>query len=156
MIFCKRRKGQENKMAVSSQQRHLSHFKDSNIMTLSEVLLLSFHRPDVLEKIQRHCASFRSFLQSLLCSLSLFQPSSKPDQSAQRCSGNVCVLSRVRLFATALLSMEFLRQEYWTRWPLPSPGGHPSPGAELPSPASPALAGRFFATEPPGKPHKQQ
>ena len=56
-------------MAVSSQQRHLSHFKDSNIMTLSEVLLLSFHRPDVLEKIQRHCASFRSFLQSLLCSL---------------------------------------------------------------------------------------
>ena len=140
-------------MAVSSQQRHLSHFKDSNIMTLSEVLLLSFHRPDVLERIQRHCASLRSLLQSLLCSVSLFQPSSKPDQSAQRCLGSVCVLSRVQLFATpwtiahqALLSMEFLRQEYWTGLPFLSPGDHPHPGTEPKSLMSPTLAGGFFTT----------
>ena len=34
-------------------------------------------------------------------------------------------------------------------FPFPSPGDFPIPGIE---PASPALAGRFFTTEPPGKP----
>ena len=48
------------------------------------------------------------------------------------------------------LSMEFFRQEYWSGLPFPSPGDHPDPGIE---PASPTLAGRFFTTEPPGKPH---
>ena len=33
--------------------------------------------------------------------------------------------------------------------PFPSPGDLPNPGIE---PTSPALAGRFFTTEPPGKP----
>ena len=33
--------------------------------------------------------------------------------------------------------------------PFPSPGDLPDPGLE---PESPALAGRFFTTEPPGKP----
>ena len=33
--------------------------------------------------------------------------------------------------------------------PFPSPGDLPNPGTEL---TSPALAGRFFTTEPPGKP----
>ena len=32
------------------------------------------------------------------------------------------------------------------------PGDLPNPGIELMSPASPALAGGFFTTEPPGKP----
>ena len=36
--------------------------------------------------------------------------------------------------------------------PFPTPGDLPNPGFELVSPASPALAGRFFITEPPGKP----
>ena len=40
------------------------------------------------------------------------------------------------------------RQEYWSRLPLPSPGNLPDPGIK---PASPALAGRFFITEPLGK-----
>ena len=31
--------------------------------------------------------------------------------------------------------------------PFPSPGDHPAPGVK---PTSPALAGKFFATEPPG------
>ena len=67
----------------------------------------------------------------------------------------VCVLSRVRLFATpwtvahqAPLSMGFPRQEYWSGLRFPPPGDLPNPGIE---PASPALAGRFFTTEPPGK-----
>ena len=45
--------------------------------------------------------------------------------------------------------MGFSRQEYWTGVPFPSPGDLPDPGIER---VSPALAGGFFTTEPPGKP----
>ena len=45
--------------------------------------------------------------------------------------------------------MVFSRQEYWNGLPFPPPGGLPDPGIEL---ISPALAGEFFTTEPPGKP----
>ena len=65
-------------------------------------------------------------------------------------------LGRVPFFATpwsvagqAPLSMGFPRQEHWSGWPFPSPGDLPDPGTE---PVSPALAGRFFGTEPPRKP----
>ena len=47
------------------------------------------------------------------------------------------------------LSMGFSRQEYWSGLSVPSPGDLPDPGVE---PMSPALADRFFTTEPPGKP----
>ena len=66
------------------------------------------------------------------------------------------VLSHVQLFESlwtiarqAPLSMRFSRQEYWSGFPCPPPGVLSSPGIE---PASPALAGTFFTTEPPGKP----
>ena len=49
----------------------------------------------------------------------------------------------------APLSMGFFRQEHWSGLPFPNQGDLPDPGIE---PASPALAGRFFTTEPPGKP----
>ena len=42
--------------------------------------------------------------------------------------------------------MEFSRQEYWSGLPFPPPGDLPDPRIE---PTSPALAGRFFTTEPP-------
>ena len=65
------------------------------------------------------------------------------------------VLSHVQLFATprtvthqALLSTGFSRQEYWSGLPFPVPGDLPNPGIE---PASPVLAGGFFATLPPGR-----
>ena len=48
----------------------------------------------------------------------------------------------------ASLLMGFSRQEYWSGLPFPPPGDLPDPGIKL---ASPALAGGFFATEPPGK-----
>ena len=44
--------------------------------------------------------------------------------------------------------MEFPRQAYCSRLPFPSLGDLPDPGIE---PTSPALAGRFFTTDPPGK-----
>ena len=49
----------------------------------------------------------------------------------------------------APLSMEFFSQEYWSGLPFPTPGDLPDPGIK---PGSPALAGGFFTTEPPGKP----
>ena len=45
-------------------------------------------------------------------------------------------------------SIGFLRQEYWSGLPFPSPGKLPDPGIE---PIFPALARRFFTTEPLGK-----
>ena len=49
--------------------------------------------------------------------------------------------------------MGFPRQEYWSGLPFPSPGDLPKPGIEPMSPAGdPALAGRFFTTEPLEKP----
>ena len=52
----------------------------------------------------------------------------------------------------APLSTGFPRQEYWSRLPFPPPNDLPNPGVKPVSPASSALAGRFFTTEPPGKP----
>ena len=43
------------------------------------------------------------------------------------------------------------RQEYRNGLLFPPPGGLPDPGIESESPVSPALAGGFFTTEPPGK-----
>ena len=45
--------------------------------------------------------------------------------------------------------MGFPRQEYWNGLPFPFSGDLSDPGIE---PESPALAGRFFMAEPPGKP----
>ena len=78
--------------------------------------------------------------------------------SYDRLNRRVCVqsLSHVQLFVTpwtvachAPLSMEFSRQECWSGLPFPPPGDLPEPGIK---PSSPALAGRFFTTEPPRKP----
>ena len=69
------------------------------------------------------------------------------------------LLSCVRLFATPWavahqdpLSMGFSKQEYWSGLPFPPPGDLPNPEIKL---TSPALAGVFFTTEPPGKPCKR-
>ena len=52
----------------------------------------------------------------------------------------------------APLSMGFPRQEYWSGLPLPPPGDLPDTRIKPASPMYSALAGRFFPTEPPGKP----
>ena len=64
----------------------------------------------------------------------------------------VSCFSHVPLFATlwavacqAPLSMGFSKQEYWTGLLFPSPGNLSNPRIK---PMSPALAGRFFTTEP--------
>ena len=45
-----------------------------------------------------------------------------------------------------------MEQESWSGLPFPTPGYLPEPGIEHASLASPALAGRFLITAPPGKP----
>ena len=50
----------------------------------------------------------------------------------------------------APLSTGLPRQEYWSGLPCPFPGDLPDLGIK---PVCPALAGGFFTTEPPGKPH---
>ena len=80
-------------------------------------------------------------------------------QSLRKCSS----LSHVQIFVTpwtvacqAPLSMEFSRQEYWSRLPFPPPGDLPNPGIE---PTNPGMEPRCLAyqadsllSEPPGKP----
>ena len=70
-----------------------------------------------------------------------------------------CMLSRVRLFVTpctvacqAPLSIEFSSQEYWSGKLFPSPEDLPNPGIKPVFSTSPAFAGGFLTTEPPGKP----
>ena len=50
------------------------------------------------------------------------------------------------------LSMGLSQKEYWNRLPFSPPGDPPDPGVEPTSPVTPTLAGRFFITEPHGKP----
>ena len=52
----------------------------------------------------------------------------------------------VNCFHQAPLSMEFSRQEYWSRLPFPSPGDLPDPGIE---PGSPALQADSLLSEQP-------
>ena len=52
----------------------------------------------------------------------------------------------------APLSMGFSRQEYWSGLSCPPRGALPNPGTE---PRSPALAGGFFTSRPPGKPQSR-
>ena len=70
--------------------------------------------------------------------------------------GTYCLLSYICFFVTlrtvarqAPLSMEFSRQEYWSGLPFPPPGDLSNPAIEPESLACPALAGKFFTTEPP-------
>ena len=56
----------------------------------------------------------------------------------------------------APLSMEFSQQEYGSGLPFPLPGNLSYPGIKPASPVSPALTGKFFTTEPPGKRHHWQ
>ena len=52
----------------------------------------------------------------------------------------------------APLSVGFPKQKHCSGLPFPSPGDLADPGIQ---PASPALEGEFFTTEPPGKPKRR-
>ena len=82
-----------------------------------------------------------------------------PSPHSLACVGVRSHFSCVRLFATpqtvackAPPSMGFSRQEHWSGLPCRPPGDLPHPGIEPVSPSAPALAARFFTTEPLVKP----
>ena len=71
------------------------------------------------------------------------------------------LLSRVQLYATsqtvasqASLYMGFSQQKYLSGLTFSSPGNLLDPGIGAVSPKCPALAGKFFTTQPPGNPTK--
>ena len=64
---------------------------------------------------------------------------------------HACSVTSDSVTHQAPLFTEFPRQEYWSGLPFPSPGDLPNPGIRPTFPVAPALAGRFFTTEPPGK-----
>ena len=92
------------------------------------------------------------------------QNSQKQNSELKRyCFYILCIVhavhSRVQVFVTpwtvahqAPLSIGLSWQQYWSRLPFPPPGDLPDPRIE---PMFPELAGGFFTTEPPGKPHLQ-
>ena len=53
--------------------------------------------------------------------------------------------------ARLLCPLDFPDKKYWSGLPFPPPRDLPDPGIEPGSPVSPALAGGFSTTEPPGK-----
>ena len=86
----------------------------------------------------------------------LFELWTSKDANTYSIHVSVCLISCIQLVVTswtvscqALLSKEFSRQKHWRGLPFSPLGDVSNLGIEH---ASPALAGRFFTTEPPGKP----
>ena len=67
-------------------------------------------------------------------------------------SAQSCLILCDPMAHQAPLSMGFSRQDCWSGLPFPPPRDLPDPRIEPTSPVSPVMAGRFFTTEPPGKP----
>ena len=110
-------------------------------------------------------SALRTALASLLLEPATFTPASGPlllplsDVPSLLLCVPAQMLTHVRHLANqwtashhALLSMGFSKQEYWIGLPCPPPGDLPHPGIKPSSPVAPALAGRVFRAEPPGKP----
>ena len=68
------------------------------------------------------------------------------------CSAAQLYMTPLTIAHQTPLSKELSRQEYWSKLPFPTPGHLLDPGIKPMTPASPAFAGGFFTTEPPGKP----
>ena len=91
-----------------------------------------------------------------------FGPSTYESGVGHNSVQKLCVLSRSAVsdslqppwavICQAPLSMGSSSQEYCSGLPFPSPRDLPNPGTESAFSASPALAGKFFTTEPPKKP----
>ena len=107
--------------------------------------------------VSESCCYFHSFCLCKRISLPFTKVTKFP--SSMNVTFCFCLLlfsSCVPLFVTpwtvahqAPLSMGFPRQDYWRGWLFHSPVDLPGPGIES---ASPAPAGKFFTTGPPGKP----
>ena len=116
-------------------------WNNGKVLELSSLVTIIYH----CECIYGHPTADLKKVQKVNCMLCVF------------CL-HVCMLSQIQLFAIpwtlthqAPLPMKFSRQEYWNGLPFLTPRDLPEIGIKFTSPESPALAGRFFTTKPPGK-----
>ena len=127
---------------------------------LPDTLKLSFFLREKNEPCQRSAVALPSPLLSLCKSDSFLKNLlAVPGHAGYRilipC---VCAQSRPTLRpsglkpARLLCPWDFSRQEYWSGLSFPPPGDLSHPWIESMSPEFPELAGRFFTTEPPGRP----
>ena len=127
----------------------INNKSNNNILTLSKCGMRT------MEKI--NCCCLKMLQARIYC---LFPPLTLLHPLIVHCvCACVCVHLDVSDSATpwtvaqqAPLCMGFLRQEYWRGLPFPTPGDLSDPRIEPTSLGSPALAGRFFTTVPPGMP----
>ena len=80
----------------------------------------------------------------------LSDPGIEPGSPALKVDSLPTELRRKPSGIQSLSGVELFVTPYWSGLPFPSPTDLPGPEVEL---MSPALAGRLFTTEPPGKPH---
>ena len=117
-----------SKIPLSSKEQNLKFLQANHCVHSICTVLCTITNPEIIQN-PHGCVHVSTCAQSRCCVRLLANP-----RTAAR---------------WAPLSMELSRQECWNGVPFPSPGGLPDPGIEL---VSPALAGEFFITEPPGKP----
>ena len=111
--------------------------KQSNIHSSDKLLIMHFSVTKVLQrKKTRHGYSSQG---------GLYQDGIKLNTCISCMHTWLCLTLTPWIVARqAPLSMEFSRQEYWSRLPFPTPGSLPDPGVKSTFLASPALAGHSF------------
>ena len=134
-------------MVYKSSLQHPTHF-----LPKFSAFPHSSSPPSVSSLFQTQSKALPQVLSSSLSASLSYTPTQVNEQWKWRS------LSCVWLFLTpwtiacqAPLSMGFSRQECWTSCHLLLRGNLPDPGIEPVTPVSPALTGKFFTTEPPGK-----
>ena len=115
----------------------IAKYKDSNPGSFS----LFVSQALFLRKVETYCSGLDHYKVALL------HISEGPCASVAQSFPTLC--NPMGCSPPGSSSMGFSRQEYWNGLPFPSPEDLPDPGIK---PRSPELAGRFFTTEPPGKP----
>ena len=109
--------------------------KTLGILNLFSIFWLKKHFCNITSKTLFHTVQLHFYL--VLCSVT------------QLC---LTLVTMCTVAHQAPLSLGFSRQERWSGFLCPPPADIPDPGTKPRSFASPASAGKFFTTVPPGKP----
>ena len=130
---------------VSFSQQKLLIFKVTFLFWKDVGCIKKLQEHRALKSTEHFCISF---IQPPLILTSYIRLQGTSHSVAQSC---LTLRTSCTVAYQAPPSMGFSGQEYRSGLLFPTPGDLPDPGIEL---ASPAVAGRFFTTVPPGKPYK--